>query len=260
MTTPATPAAQAAQAATFGGRSVATSPGSAWRRERRFFSGMALVIALTVFVGFAPSYYLKGVFGTPQLSPLFHMHGFLFSAWIVLLVVQTRLVAAGRTDLHRRLGVGGGVLAAAMVVAGLAAALAAARRGTPPGGIANLPPPLVFLVIPFTDMVVFTVLVATGLRYRRRTDIHKRLLLLGTISMLAAPIARFPIVSGIGPAAFFGAMLLFVAACAVYDWRTRGRVHRATLWGGLFVVLSVPLRLLVGNTAAWLSFAGWMTR
>ncbi len=167
----------------------------------------------------------------------------MFSAWIVLLVVQTRLIAAGRTALHRRLGVGSGMLAVAMVIAGLTAAVAAARRGTPPDAIAGLPPPLVFLVIPFTDMLTFAVLVGLGLYYRRRTDIHKRLVLLGTISLLAAPIARFPIVSGIGPAAFFGGMLLFVIACAVYDWRTRGRVHRATLWGGLFVVISLPLRV-----------------
>lgn len=238
----------------------ATPPVPVWQRDRRFFSGMAAVIAVTVFVGFAPTYYLKGVFGTPQLAPLFHIHGFLFSAWIVLLVVQTRLIAAGRTALHRRLGVGGGMLAVAMVIAGLTAAIAAARRGTPPNAIAGLPPPLVFLVIPFTDMLTFAVLVGLGLYYRRRTDIHKRLVLLGTISMLAAPIARFPVVSGIGPAAFFGAMLLFVVACAVYDWRTRGRVHRATLWGGLFVVISVPLRVAIGNTAAWLAFAGWVTR
>ena len=238
----------------------AAPPVPVWQRDRRFFSRMAAVIAVTVFVGFAPTYYLKGVFGTPQLAPLFHIHGFLFSAWIVLLVVQTRLIAAGRTALHRRLGVGGGMLAVAMVIAGLAAAIAAARRGTPPDAIAGLPPPLVFLVIPFTDMLTFAVLVGLGLYCRRRTDIHKRLMLLGTISMLAAPIARFPVVSGIGPAAFFGGMLLFVAGCAVYDWRTRGRVHRATVWGGLFVVLSVPLRIAVGNTAAWLAFAGWVTR
>ena len=64
------------------------------QRDNRFFSGIALVIAVVVFVGFAPTYYLKSVFGTRELAPLFHLHGFLFSAWIALLVVQTQLVGA----------------------------------------------------------------------------------------------------------------------------------------------------------------------
>ena len=135
-----------------GNRQATTLP--VWRRDRRFFSGIALVIAGVVFIGFAPTYYLKGVFGTPELAPLFHLHGLLFSAWIALLVVQTQLVARGRTGLHRRLGVAGGALAVLMVAAGLAAAIAAARRGTPPDAIAGLPPPLVFLVIPMTVLYV----------------------------------------------------------------------------------------------------------
>ena len=247
--------ATSVEAATRGG--ATTLP--VWRRDRRFFSTIALLIALVVFIGFAPTYYLKSVFGSRELAPLFHLHGFLFSAWIVLLVVQTQLVARGRTGLHRRLGVAGGVLAVAMVGAGLAAAIAAARRGTPPDAIAGLPPPLVFLVIPMTDMFNFAVLVGAGLYYRSRSDIHKRLLLLGTISMLAAPIARFPVLRDVGPAAFFGGMLLFLVACVVYDRRTRGSVHRATIWGGLLIALSVPARMALGNTAAWLAFASWVT-
>jgi len=230
-----------------------------WQREHRFFSGIALVIALVVFIGFAPTYYLRNIFGGPELPPLFQLHGLLFSAWIALLVVQTQLVARGRTRLHRRLGVAGGALAVVMVGAGIAAAIAAARRGTPPDAIAGLPPPLVFLVIPMTDMFNFAVLVGAGLYYRARPDFHKRLLLLGTISMLAAPIARFPVLRDVGPAAFFGGMLLFLVACTIYDRRTRGRIHRATIWGGLLIALSVPARMALGNTAAWLAFASWIT-
>jgi hypothetical protein len=72
---------------------------------------MAIVAALTVFVGFAPTYFLKALFGAPSLSPLLHVHGLLFTSWIVLLAAQTALVAGRRTDVHRRLGLAGGVLA-----------------------------------------------------------------------------------------------------------------------------------------------------
>jgi hypothetical protein len=54
--------------------------------------------------------------------------------------------------------------------------------------------------------------------------------------------------------------ILFLVAIAVYDFRTRGRLHPATLWGGLFLVASQPLRLLIGVSAPWSAFAAWLAR
>jgi drug/metabolite transporter superfamily protein YnfA len=53
---------------------------------------------------------------------------------------------------------------------------------------------------------------------------------------------------------------LFVVACLIYDRAAHGRVHPAFLWGGLFVMLSLPLRAAIGHTDAWVTFAGWLTR
>ena len=79
---------------------------------------------------------VTGAFGAPALPLLLHAHGLIFTSWIVLFVVQTRLIAGRRTPLHRRLGVVGGLLAVAMLVVGTMAAIASARRGfTPPGGV-----------------------------------------------------------------------------------------------------------------------------
>lgn len=80
-------------------------------RDRFYFAGMAIVAAAIVFFGFARSYYLKGLFERPPLAPLLHLHGFLFTSWLVLLLSQVALVAAKRTDFHRRLGIVGGLLA-----------------------------------------------------------------------------------------------------------------------------------------------------
>ena len=227
------------------------------RADRRFFTAMAIVAAITVFAGFAPTYFLKSAFGAPTLSPLVHIHGLLFTSWILLFVTQTSLVAVRRTDVHRRLGILGGVLASAMVVIGLMTAVAAARRGaSPPGGV----PPLQFLVIPFGDILVFASLIGTGLYFRRRPQIHKRLLLLATISLLTAAVARLPHVGPAGPLAFFGLTDLFIVVCLAYDLVVRGRIHPAFIWGGLLIVLSQPLRLLIAGTDAWLAFATWLTR
>src|SRR5947208_3542901 len=85
------------------------------RLENLFFSGMAVLILGTVFLGSARSYYLAGVFKAPLPNLIVHIHGAVFSSWILLLIAQTSLVAAGRTDLHRRLGLLGFALACVVV-------------------------------------------------------------------------------------------------------------------------------------------------
>lgn len=225
-----------------------------WRRDRLFFGGMALATAVTVFAGFAPSYFLRGLSDQPPLSPLIHIHGIVFTSWIVLFVVQASLVAAKRTDIHRRLGIAGVLVAILMLVVGFLAATSAAARGlTPPGG----PPPLVFLSIPLGDLVTFAVLFGAGMLRRRAPATHKRLMLLATIALLPPAIARLTL--GAGPLAFFGLTDLFVIAMLFYDRLSRGRFHPATLWGGLFLVLLQPLRLLFAETALWMAFATWAT-
>jgi hypothetical protein len=220
---------------------------------------MAIVAIGIVFAGFSRTYYLKGLFGRPPLSPLAHLHGFLFTSWILLLLVQVSLVAANRTDIHRRLGVAGGVLAALMICAGTMMGINSARHGfsRQPAGSA-----LRFLAIPLFDMLVFAILVAAALYYRRQPQTHKRLMLLATITLLPAAIARLPFafIRASGPLAFFGLADLLLLACVIYDTATHRRLHPAYLWGGLLLVASHPLRILIGGTSAWLAFAHWLIR
>jgi len=224
---------------------------------RRFYVGVAIAVLITVFLGFSRSYFLKAYFGTPELSLLVHIHGLVFTSWVLLFLAQTTLVAAGRTDLHRKLGVGGAVLAALLLIIGTTTAILRVQGGRPspiPGV-----PPLSFLAVPLFDMVVFAILISAGLVLRNRPDTHKRLMTLATIALMSAPIARIPGVLRAGPPGFFGLTDLFIVAMLVYDFATRGKVHPATIWGGLVIVASQPLRLMISGTPAWLAFAGWLT-
>jgi hypothetical protein len=226
------------------------------RRTRRFYVAMALAFALTVFAGFSRSYFLKLHYGTPALSVLLHIHGVVFSAWILLFAAQTTLVSAHRTDLHRQLGVAGAVLAGLLLVMGTTTAILRVRGGSAPiPGVSGL----AFLAIPMFDMVVFAILAGSGLALRRRLETHKRLMTLATIGLLSAPLARIPWVFRAGPPGFFGLTDLFIVAMLVYDLATRRRVHPATVWGGLVLVASQPLRLMISGTAAWTAFAAWAT-
>ena len=234
------------------------SPGRA-SAERRFFTGMALAILATVIVGFSRSFFLRPLFPEwPSPSEtIFYVHGAVFTAWIVLMVAQASLVAGGRTELHRKIGPFSAVLAVAMVVLGTLGALIAARRAT---GFVQIPvPPLQFLAIPIFDMILFGTFVWLAIAQRRNPQAHKRWMLLATVNLVTAAIARWPGVQGLGPLAFFGLTDLFVIALAIWDFRARGRLHPVTLWGGLLIIVSQPLRLVVSGTQGWLAFARWAT-
>ena len=238
-----------------------TLPQARLSSERAFYLGMSLAMASTVFVGFARSFFLRPLFpGWPApAEPVFYVHGTVFASWCVLMVVQASLVAARRTPLHRQVGVFGAVLAGTMVVLGVHAGIVAARR---PGGFIGIPVPAVqFLVVPIVDMVLFGSFVALAVVGRRDTQAHKRWMLLATINLTTAAIARWPGVISLGaPPLFFFLSDLFIVALVVWDWKSRGSVHTATRWGGALIVLSQPLRLALSGTAAWLAFAGWLLR
>jgi len=235
--------------------------------ERLFFSAMALSVLAAVLLGFARTFFFAAWFPEYQQhappEPIFFWHGAVFTAWFVLAAVQPLLVAGGNLRLHRRLGGYGAVLAAAMVVFGVVAALVAARR---PGGFIGVPlPPLQFLVVPLATIFLFTVFVALAIARRRDAQSHKRLMLLGSISLLEAAVARWPIDGLLAPSfvpLFSGAELLtdlFLLPLVLWDLYSRGRLHPATLWGGLALIAAQPLRILLSQTEGWLAFARWAT-
>lgn len=231
-----------------------------WTAERCFFTGMAIAMLIVAYVGFARSFFLRPLFPEwPSPSePIFYVHGAFFSAWCVLLVIQAMLVGVGRTDVHRKAGVLGVVIALGMVILGVAGALIAANR---PTGFNGVPiPPLQFLVVPLFDIAFFGTFVALGVGNRTNPQSHKRWMVLATVALLGAAFARWPYVWQIGnPFVYFGLAYLFIVALALWDFRTRGTLHPVTRWGGLALIVSLPARLALSGTAAWLAFATWLT-
>jgi hypothetical protein len=149
----------------------------------------------------------------------------------------------------------GALVAAAVLIVGIATAITAAKLGRSPG-----PPPLVFLVVPLGDMLVFALLVGAGLYLRSRPDMHRRLMLLSCVGMLTAAIARIPIgfIQAGGLPVFFGLTDLVVLTCVAYDTTRQRRLHPAFGWGMLLIVASQPLRLLLSGTSVWQQFASWL--
>jgi hypothetical protein len=238
-----------------------TLPQAVVRRDRAFdnyfFSAMALLILVTVFVGFARTYFLAGVFRAQLPNVLIHIHGVAFTCWIILLVTQTALVSAHRVDIHRKLGLVGFALACAMIALGLLAATNSLSRSfTPPSWPFTAQQ---FYVIPITDMVMFTVFIACAYAYRTSSAAHKRLILLATFTLMSAPTGRPPF-AVITSHQYLDAIFVyaFVLVLVAYDLWSIRKVHVTTILGGLFIFAVTMTRIPIGMTHPWLAFAGWI--
>jgi hypothetical protein len=224
--------------------------------ERRFYLGMGLAILAVLFIGFAPSFYLRGMVPAyaPYLpmTPLVLLHGLLFTAWLLLFISQVGLISARRPDVHRRLGIAGFVLLPAMAAVGLVTALEGVARHSGPPDV----PPLAWLAVPLLDIPVFLGLIGAALYFRRTPQTHKRLMLSALIGLTSPGVGRLPIPIPI-PVLIIGSIVLFMAALAIWDLRSRGRIHPVTIVATIVLVGSWVLRFAIWQTEPWLAFAAW---
>ena len=228
--------------------------------ERSFFLAIAILFPLTVLIGFGPTYYLKGLFNTPPLPRfLIHVHGIVMTAWVLLFVAQVYFIRSTRIKTHQKLGLLSIALAVAIVISGLATAIASAKYGstsTPPGA-----QPLEFLIVPFFDVIVFLILFAAAVYYRRNAANHKRLMLLTVLNFLPPAIARFPfgLTEAYGPLWFFGVPDVLAIIFVIVDtWRNK-KLNTVFLAGAIFMIVSHWARLPLSTTSVWLNFATWVT-
>jgi hypothetical protein len=217
--------------------------------DRLFYIGMALAAIVAVLAGFTPTYFLRSRYQSTPLPLYLHVHGLVFTTWILFFITQAALVAARRISVHRTIGWAGAALAGLMIVVGVTAGVLSGRRDLSAGRADET---LTFLTTPLFSMLVFLVLVAAAVYARRRPETHKRLMLLATISILDAPVARWPLefVSTTGWG-FYVLTDAFLVPAIAYDIWSRGRVHIAYIWGGLLIIGCQALRAIVGQTEAW---------
>jgi hypothetical protein len=236
--------------------------------RRRFFFALSLVLLVVAFTGFAPSYYLSSVItipGAPEQPPLpgyVILHGATMTLWLLLLMAQTALVARGRRDIHRKLGIAGVVLALAIVPLGwMTIELSASRASTTFG---KSPTELIeqfhldaALLRGVIGLAVFAGCVLVAVLRRRNAATHGRLMLLASVAATSAALAPTRLIGALtGP--LLPSWLLvesvyavaIVAALAFYDWRRLRRIHPVTLVVGALLVLVVPIAAALAATDA----------
>lgn len=227
-------------------------------RARYFYLGIALLLVGLVIWGFGPSYYLPLFAGTLELSPLLHLHGLVFSAWVLFFVAQASLIAGGRRRVHMTMGWIGTGLAAVIVALGVVVTVASLEAGVAGGRSGESQR---FIVHPLGDLVLFSAFFLAAVLNRRRAETHKRLMILAMLAMMPPALFRisFPWF-GMDPTLPALMTAVVVLLGIAHDRRTHGRVHPVYLYGGAIVVAILPLRVLFANTDAWLALTSPLVR
>jgi hypothetical protein len=241
--------------------------GWAVRRDRsghQFYVGTAIAALITVGLGFGPAL-VNPASRRASPTPLVIAHGLVTLVWLILYLTQTILIARGYTRLHRQLGTASIPLAVVVIVVGYEATIAMVRRGFDLSGdllghaAVPLPRLLGSAVFPLAGLVQFGALAGAALLYRRRSDVHKRLMVLATANLMVEPLAHL-----FGhwriPFRFFGPTFsLLPFSSAIHDRLSLGRMHRVSLWGAVGLsALNLLFATVVRSSTTWQQFVAWL--
>ena len=214
-------------------------------------------MAFLVFGGFGLTYWKPMVSGTLEpLPPMVHLHGMIFSTWMILLVVQSLLVNVKNIQLHRSLGTFGIAIATCVILLGLLITILFGRfhSANPMPDYYNL------MYLGVVAPLCFGSLFCLAIRNVRKPEYHRRFILFATISILAPGINRLYMVpfglSNLPLPAMYLTLDALITAILIYDWRTMGKINTASFIGATFIVIPELLHATVAGSNA---FAGLCT-
>ena len=221
------------------------------RTDDTYFVGISIAMLITVVAGFSRSYFFKGMFFAPLPNILIHIHGAIFSSWVILFVVQTVLVARRDIRLHRNLGYAGAVIAALMVILGIAATLWSVSQGHTP----SIFTPSMFLALNGLGILYFGTFVAWAVVKRNQPASHKRLMLFATFNLLPPATTRLFTVIFHAPALNTVTLIAFILSVLVFDVIVRRKPYAITIIGTLVDLSTFPLATALGHIPLLQHFA-----
>jgi hypothetical protein len=240
-------------------------------RRSRFYLWAAIACATVAIGGFMGTYWLQLPARTFRGPALLHIHGWLCTAWVLYLISQSSMVVRGKVRSHRDWGLLGISLASVVTVVALTVAISGMneRLAAGAGDAARS-----FLIVPLSAIGFFAAFTAAAIASVKRPEWHRRLMIIATVCLIQAAMARvfFLIATGGGPGmrpglapvppvgvAAVPALLLelILVAGMVRDWRVLGRVHPAWIVGVVVITGMEVVRTPISASPAWLGFASW---
>jgi hypothetical protein len=186
-------------------------------------------------------------------------------------LAQATLVATGRTDVHRRLGILGALLAATLIVLSYFALVGEARRGFDlSGDLSSLPAPpgmaVAATMSPVIQLVLFGILFGAALGYRHRPEVHKRLILIAVLGILSQPpmthvITHWRVLHPWAPLLFPLSSAVFLTPSAIHDKVVEGRIHPVSIWVPIVVLVAqIAFFAVIAATPLWSAVARWLVQ
>jgi len=228
-------------------------------RMTRIYLPSACIAALIAIVGFWPTYFGPLVGGASAALPIIHLHAAVFVGWLALVILQAVLAATGNLALHTKIGQVGFAYGVALILVGITTAFAHFDMRIDAGEIRSAQDQL---FVPLTDLMVFTPFFAAAWIYRRRPEVHKRLIIVATTILLIAAVHRMTFILGARPIPPARLLLVWLAPIymgMIFDAVKRRFVHPVYLLGIAAIVYLKFFRVPLFESEAWATFTGWLT-
>ena len=221
----------------------------------RFFIGIAVLAAVIAAMGFWPTYFGPLLAGTADHPPVIHVHAAIFSGWLALFGAQVAFAATGQIGLHRKLGTVGIWYGVVIIVVGVITAFSQFADRIDAG---RLEEAQTRLLAPLSDMIVFPLFFGAAVYYRHRPELHKRLMLVATTTLLVAAALRMSFLGEPLPRPtrlliWFSPILFGIA----YDLIAKRTIHPVYVIG-LAALYVLSMRGALVETEMWLSISGWL--
>jgi hypothetical protein len=221
----------------------------------RFYICISILVAVIAAMGFWRTYFGPLLAGVVQAPNVIHFHAAVFSGWVALFAVQVVLAATGQIGLHRKLGTVGIWYGCALILVGLVTAISQFADRIEAG---RLEEAQTRLLGPITDMIVFPIFFGAAVYYRHKPELHKRLMLVATTTLLVAAAMRMsflgePLPRPTRVLIWFSPILFGIA----YDLIAKRIIHPVYVIG-LAALYVLSMRGALVETDAWLTLSGWL--
>lgn len=223
-------------------------------RHPKFFPILSSLLIVFVFLGFAPTYYMRPA-NAGAIPAYLQIHGAAMTAWYVLLLLQTTLIAMRRRAVHRRLGVAGAVIAAVIVSLNPMVVVWSVAHQAP-----GTPLELTALIVigDLLVMAIFAILAALAIHWRRYPETHSRMLMLASIAVAGPALGRLSLNLAGTPFPGLITLMLLPLLVVAHDRVLTKRVHPVSAWGTAAIIGSLVLSIAIANSPAGPAIVRWL--
>jgi hypothetical protein len=224
--------------------------------DRYFYFFMSLVIAAVVVYGFSHTVDKRLIHANPPRPTILYLHAAVFSGWVIFLILQSALIRMHKVWLHRLIGWFGVVLGAAIPVLGVSTAIVMAHFKM---HYFHTTDDAAGLMFSFLDMCAFSIPFVLAVWWRKKPELHRRLILVASCALTSAAFARFPSYV-LPPGLFYVDLDVLILAGWMRDLISNKRIHTVYLGALPLFALAQALVMYTSDWPYWIRIGNAILR